>query len=130
MGRKRKEENQLRLLNCGDALELSKFKKEFKLKSLSLEGVKTEGNLLKETPPDVHSPKRKTSKESFPTRELLFENLITTEELAVIFRVSPQTIRNWVARRKIPYVQIGRRNLFQWRSLQQWLNQKEEPLWE
>ena len=117
---KKEDKNQLRLLNCGDALELSKFKKEFKLKSLSLEGMKTEGNSLKETPPDVHSPKE----------ELFFDNLITTEELAVIFRVSPQTIRNWVARRKIPYIQIGRRNLFQMRSLQRWLNQKEEPLWE
>ena len=64
------------------------------------------------------------------TSDKFFDNLITVEELAVIFRVSPQTIRNWVARRKIPYVQIGRRNLFQVRSLQRWLNQKEEPLWE
>ena len=61
---------------------------------------------------------------------VLFDNLITTEELAVIFRVSSQTIRNWVALGKIPHVQIGRRNLFHKRSLQQWLNRKEEPLWE
>lgn len=60
---------------------------------------------------------------------LLFDNLITVEELAVIFRVSPQTIRNWVARGKIPHIQIGRRNLFHLRRLQQWLIQKEEPQW-
>ena len=61
---------------------------------------------------------------------VFFDNLITTEELATIFRVAPQTIRNWIARGKIPFIQIGRRNLFQKRSVQKWLNQKEEPLWE
>ena len=120
MAKKRTADKQLRLLNLGNELELSKFKKSFRMKALSLEGVKTEENPLEKTPPNELSPKK----------EQLFDNLITTEELAVIFRVSPQTIRNWVARRKIPYVQIGRRNLFQWRSLQQWLNQKEVPLWE
>ena len=61
---------------------------------------------------------------------LLFENLITIEELAVIFRLAPQTIRNWIALGKIPYVRIGRRSFFQQRSLQKWLNQKEEPQWQ
>ena len=93
------DREQLRLLNCGDALELSKFKKRTRLKKA--------GN-----------PSRSDNSDEF------FDNLITTEELAVIFRVSPQTIRNWVARKKIPYIQIGRRNLFQVRRLQQWLNQK------
>ena len=104
---KNKEKEQLRLLNCGDALELSKLRKRTKLK-------------------EAGSPSRSDAKASGE----FFDNLITTEELAIIFRVSPQTIRNWVARRKIPYVQVGRRNLFQVRRLQQWLNQKEEPLWE
>ena len=62
--------------------------------------------------------------------DAFFDNLITVEELATIFRVAPQTIRNWIAFGKIPHIQIGRRNLFQKRSLQKWLNQKEEPLWE
>ena len=61
---------------------------------------------------------------------LLFDNLITVEELAVIFRLAPQTIRNWIALGKIPYVRIGRRSFFQQRSLQKWLNQKEEPQWQ
>ena len=64
------------------------------------------------------------------TSDPLFDNLITVEELAVIFRVSPQTIRNRTARGKIPHIQIGRRNLFRKRSLQQWLIQKEEPQWQ
>ena len=98
----------MKLLNWGDASTLSQFKKETKIR------------LAGEFPsqPDAQAS------------GVLFDNLITTEELAVIFRVSPQTIRNWVSRRKIPYIQIGRRNLFQKRSLQQWLNQQEVPLWE
>ena len=101
------DREQLRLLTRGDTIELSKFKKRIKLKKADRELVSRSDN-----------------------SDGFFDNLITTEELAIIFRVSPQTIRNWVARRKIPYVQIGRRNLFQVRRLQQWLNQKEEPLWE
>ena len=102
---KNEEKEQLRLLNWGDTLELSKFKKRTRLKKA--------GN-----------PSRSDNSDVF------FDNLITVEELATIFRVAPQTIRNWIARGKIPYIQIGRRNLFQRRSLQKWLNQKEEPLWE
>ena len=58
-----------------------------------------------------------------------FDNLISVEELAVFFGLAPQTIRNWVARRKIPYIQIGRRNVFQKRSVQEWLNKKEKSQW-
>ena len=61
---------------------------------------------------------------------LFFDNLITVEELAVIFGLAPQTIRNWVAQGKLPYVKIGKRNLFLTGSLQEWLNQKEEPQWQ
>ena len=104
--------------------------KELKLKTLSLEGVETERHSLKETPLALRSPKRETSKESFPERELLFENLISVEELAAIFRLAPQTIRNWAAQGKLPYVKIGKRNWFFRRSLQEWLNRKEEPQWQ
>ena len=61
---------------------------------------------------------------------VFFDNLISVEELAVVFRLAPQTIRNWVALGKIPYVKLGRRHFFQQRSLQEWLNQKEIPLWQ
>ena len=61
---------------------------------------------------------------------LFFDNLITVEELAVIFGLAPQTIRNWVALGKLPYVKIGKRNMFLKGSLQKWLNQKEVPQWQ
>ncbi|MCZ0933334.1 MAG: helix-turn-helix domain-containing protein [Oligoflexia bacterium] len=74
----------------------------------------------------------KLEKAGSPSRPsgLLFDNLISVEELAVILRLAPQTIRNWVALGKIPYVTIGRKRFFQERSLQRWLNQKEEPQWQ
>ena len=100
--RKGKNENQLKLSNCGDALKLSNLKKKTKLKKT--------GRLSK-------------------TSSLLFDNLITIEELAVIFGLAPQTIRNWIALGKIPHVKIGRRNLFLIGSVQEWLNQKEKPQW-
>ena len=97
-----KKDEQLKLLTQGDAKELSKFKKRTKLK--------------------------KAGRPSRPSG-LLFDNLITVEELAVIFGLAPQTIRNWIALGKIPHVKIGRRWFFQERSVQEWLNRKEEPQW-
>ena len=61
---------------------------------------------------------------------VLFDNLISVEELAVIFGLAPQTIRNWIALGKIPSIKLGRRHVFQKRSLQEWLNRKEESLWQ
>ncbi|MDE0092698.1 MAG: helix-turn-helix domain-containing protein [Oligoflexia bacterium] len=61
---------------------------------------------------------------------VFFDNLITVEELAVVFGLAPQTIRNWVALGKLPYVKIGKRNMFLKGSLQEWLNQKEVPQWQ
>ncbi|MCZ0931717.1 MAG: helix-turn-helix domain-containing protein [Oligoflexia bacterium] len=103
--------------------DLSKKEKRIKLKALSLEGAETEKNTLKQAPPNRHSSKE----------EKLFDNrihLITVEELAVIFRLAPQTIRNWVAQGKLPYVKIGKRNWFLKGSVQEWLNRKEKPQWQ
>ena len=69
----------------------------------------------------------KTASDDDSEEDEFFDNLITVEELAVIFRLAPQTIRNWVALGKLPYVKIGRRNMFLERSLERWLNRKEEP---
>ena len=97
------KQQQLRLLTRSDAGELSQSKKRAK--------IKTAGR-----------PSRPSG--------LLFDNLISVEELAVIFRLAPQTIRNWIALGKIPNVKIGRKHFFQERSLKRWLNRKEKPLWE
>ena len=73
---------------------------------------------------------KKISCRSKQPQALLFDNLITVEELAVIFGLAPQTIRNWVALGKLPYVKIGKRNLFLKGSLQEWLNRKEKSQWQ
>ncbi|MYE07732.1 MAG: helix-turn-helix domain-containing protein [Oligoflexia bacterium] len=109
---------------------LPKVEKELKLKSLTLEDNTQEKklskvNTLKEDTAEAEAPEK-----NLPDKEALFDNLISVEELAVIFRLAPQTIRKWVSYGKIPHVRIGRRYFFQKRSLEKWLNQKEEPLWE
>ena len=73
---------------------------------------------------------RKTACSHKKPSGLLFDNLITVEELAVVFGLAPQTIRNWVALRKLPYVKIGKRNMFLTGSLQEWLNRKEKSQWQ
>jgi excisionase family DNA binding protein len=98
---------------------LPKVKEELKLKSLSLEGVKAEDNPLKETPPDVHSPKE----------ELLFENLVSVEIVAEVLGLAPKTIRNWVSARRIPFVRVGRKVMFRRKSFELWLNRKEIKSW-
>jgi len=113
--RYKKDKDQLRLLTHDDTTRLPKFKRKARLKKADRELVSR---------PDAI----KALGEFFDNR--IFDDLLTVEELAVIFGLAPQTIRNWVALRKIPYVKIGRRRFFQKRSMQEWLNQKEEPQWQ
>ena len=99
-----------------------KIKEEFKLRSLSLEGVKAEANPLKETLPDVHSPKEKK----------FFDNqidLISVKTVAEMLGIAPKTIHNWVSLRKIPYVKYGHKVMFRPKSLKAWLNRKEVKSW-
>ena len=114
--RKPKQKNQVRQLVTQ---LLPKIKEDLKLKTLSLEGVKAEDNTLKETPPDVHSPKK----------EQLFENLISVETVAEVLGLAPKTIRNWVSARRIPFVRVGRKVMFRRRSFELWLNRKEFKSW-
>jgi len=55
----------------------------------------------------------------------LFENLATVEEIAIGLGVAPQTVRNWVAKRAIPHVRVGRRTMFLRTSIAAWLAQRE-----
>lgn len=62
----------------------------------------------------------------------LFENLglLTVEDLAGSLGRSPKTIRNWVARRELPFVSIKGRTFFRRASIQEWLERKEFKTWE
>ena len=57
----------------------------------------------------------------------LVENLglLTVEELARSLGKAPQTIRNWVAKRQIPFVCLGRSTRFRRESIEAWLKAKE-----
>ena len=61
--------------------------------------------------------------------DVFFENLIDVETTAEVLGVAPKTIRKWVSLRFIPYIKLGSRVLFRPRSLELWLNQKENKSW-
>ena len=90
----------------------------------------SDSKVERELPKVSEEPEVRTASDEDSEEALLFDNLITVEELAVIFGLAPQTIRNWVAQGKLPYVKVGRRNLFLARSVQEWINRKEEPRWQ
>jgi excisionase family DNA binding protein len=58
-------------------------------------------------------------------RSQFFEKLMTVQEVAEAFGFAPQTIRNWVALRQIPFIRIGGKTRFQSRSIKAWIEQKE-----
>ena len=100
MAKQTNKKSRFDLLEWGNPKELSKFKE------------KTRDKILSESV-------NQSSSEGI--------KLISVEELAVLFGLSPKTIRKWIALRKIPCVKIGRRYLFQEKSIKKWLNQKETP---
>ena len=61
--------------------------------------------------------------------DVFFDNLINVETTAEVLGVAPKTIRKWVCIRFIPYVKLGSRVMFRPRSLELWLNQKENKSW-
>lgn len=60
----------------------------------------------------------------------LFEKLMSVEEVAGALRIAPQTLRNWVAMRRIPFVRIGGKTRFRWKSVEAWLERKEFQQWQ
>ena len=98
--RRNKNKNQLALLNCGNAFDLSKPKERVKVKISN-----------------------KSSKDK------LFDNLMDVETTAEVLGVAPKTVRKWVSIRFIPYLKVGRRVMFRPKSLELWLNKKENKSW-
>jgi excisionase family DNA binding protein len=58
------------------------------------------------------------------SKDEFFEKLFTVEDLAGAFGFAPQTIRNWVALRQIPFVRIGGKTRFRKGSIEAWLAQR------
>ena len=102
---KKEDNNQLKLLNYYNNLELSKVKKSSKLKET--------GNSSRSVKSGV-----------------FFDKLIDVETTAEVLGVAPKTVRKWVCIRFIPYIKVGRRVMFRPKSLELWLNQKENKSWQ
>ena len=98
---------------------LPKEEKRLKIKSLSLEGVKAEGNPLKEALPDAHSSKK----------EKFFENrinkLLSTKEASGLLGVSENALRILVCRKKVKAYKLGNRLKFKHIDLASCLQKKE-----
>lgn len=62
----------------------------------------------------------------------LFDNLglVSVEDLARALDRSPKTIRNWVARREVPFLLVHGRIVFRRSSVEAWLKQKEFQPWQ
>ncbi|MCX6126034.1 MAG: helix-turn-helix domain-containing protein [Proteobacteria bacterium] len=62
----------------------------------------------------------------------LFDNLdlLTVEELAKVLHRAPKTIQNWVAKRQIPFLLLGRKVMFRRESIEAWLKEKEIKSWQ
>ena len=104
-----------------------------KQKISSLSDKPSVSKVEEELPKATEEPEVRTASDENSEEARFFDNqigVITVEELAVLFGLAPQTIRNWVAQGKLPYVKIGKRNMFLKRSVQEWINRKEEPQWQ
>lgn len=60
--------------------------------------------------------------DNLPTDDL---GMMTLEALATLFGVDQKTIRNWVARREIPFIRHNRHLMFNRNSVREWLLRKE-----
>lgn len=56
------------------------------------------------------------------------DNTIDTLQAARILGCTPQTLRAWVSRRRVPHIKVGRLTRFRLRDLEQWLDQCSVPV--
>ena len=78
------------------------------------------------SPANVYDAIPLTKNKKIEIKGGFFENrILTVEEVAIFLGFAPQTIKNWVAQRKIPFIRIGRKTRFCPKSLRAWLKRKE-----
>jgi excisionase family DNA binding protein len=56
------------------------------------------------------------------------QNLLSVEEAAHALSISIHTLRAWVSQKRIPYVKLGRRVLFQSEHLQAYIDSHSVPV--
>jgi len=49
--------------------------------------------------------------------------LLSVAETAERLGIAVQTLRNWISQKRVPYVKLGRRTLFDPRQIERWLSQ-------
>lgn len=59
---------------------------------------------------------------SLKTEQNEIENLLTTEELATLLKVSPGVVRNMTSNGQLPYYKLGRRNRYWWSEIKKLLS--------
>ena len=52
------------------------------------------------------------------------QRFLTVEELATMCHVKPRTVYDWIAKGVVPYRKAGRRALFPFDEIQQWMDQR------
>lgn len=50
--------------------------------------------------------------------------LLNVQEAASLLRISVHTVRSWVSRRRLPYVKLGRRTVFDATELERWIAER------
>jgi excisionase family DNA binding protein len=55
----------------------------------------------------------------------LFENLLTKEDVAREFNLSPRTIANWISLGRLAAVRIGRRNMLLRAAVEEWIEKQK-----
>lgn len=53
------------------------------------------------------------------------EDMLTVDDAARFLQISPKTLRNWVAYKKIPYYKVGGAIRFKTVKLEAWLRRRE-----
>ena len=69
-----------------------------------------------------HEEQEKNAREAETAKPDL--GLMDVKEVAAALKVSEKTIRNWVSARKIPYVKLGGRVVFDQKKVRAWLDAK------
>jgi excisionase family DNA binding protein len=49
------------------------------------------------------------------------DELLTVAEVARLFNLNQQTVRNWVDRRELPCIRVGRRVLIRWQDVERFM---------
>lgn len=90
-----------------------------------IEGVRGQTTKRERNYHQINTEKMNEKKDYDSNQTQLFEKLITVEDLADAFGFAPQTVRNWVALRQIPFIRIGGKTRFRHKSIEAWIALKE-----